>query len=75
MTVKSFPREVMQIRFHTKWFPEQSADKVAVLPGQLCRAWIGVDEKTFNEQQVKSAAGQLGTLVVSANKKQFSIEL
>lgn len=75
MTVKSFPTEVMQVRFHTKWLPDPSAERVAVLPGQLCRAWIGIDSGKFNEEQVTAAAGSIGTLIVSANKKQFPIEL
>jgi hypothetical protein len=76
ITVKSFPPEVMQVRFYAKWFPtDQSAETVAVLPGQLCRAWIGIDEGKFNEAQVKAAAGSIGTLVVSAHKKHFSFQL
>lgn len=76
ISVKSFPPEVMQVRFHSKWFPpDQGADKVAVLPGQLCRAWIGIDEGKFKEEQVKMASGSIGTLVVSANNKRLSFEL
>lgn len=74
--LKSFPTEVMQVRFHAKWFPsDESVDKVAVYPGQLCRAWIGVNESEFTEQQVKAAVGRIGTLTVSANKKQIPIDL
>ena len=76
ITVKSFPPEVMQVRFNTKWYPLDTAvDKVAILPGQMCRAWIGIDEAKFNEGQVNAAVGRIGTLVVSANKKHFSFEL
>lgn len=73
--LKSFPPEVMQIRFNNKWFPPDSQDRVAVLPGQLCRAWIGLDDATFSEIQAKAATGNIGKLVVSANKKHFSFQL
>ena len=75
VTLKSFPPEVMQVRFNNKWFPVDPVDRVAVLPGQLCRAWIGLDEGKFNETQVNAATGSIGTLVVSANKKHISFEL
>jgi hypothetical protein len=76
ISLKSFPPEIMQVRFHTKWYPtDQGAETVAVLPGQLCRAWIGVDENIFTEAQVNAAKGNIGTLVLSVNRKQFSFEL
>jgi hypothetical protein len=75
ITVKSFPPEAMQIRFQSEWFPQASQPKVAVLPGQSCRAWIAIDDQKFTEDQVKAATGHIGTLIVSANKKQFSFEL
>jgi hypothetical protein len=75
ITLKSFPPEVMQVRFNNKWFPTDPVDRVAVLPGQLCRAWIGMDEAKFTEERVKAAQGNVGTLVVSANRKHFSFEL
>jgi hypothetical protein len=76
ITVKSFPSEVMQARFQTKWYPpDNGEDRVALLPGQLCRAWIGIDEAKFTEAQVVAAKGNMGTLVVSVNGRQFSFEL
>lgn len=75
ITLKSFPPEVMQLRFSNKWFPPDPEDKVAVLPGQLCRAWVGFDDTKFSEAQLNAARGSIGTLVVSANGKQFRFEL
>jgi hypothetical protein len=76
ITAKPLPPEVMQIRFYTKWFPtDLSADRVAVLPGQMCRIWIGLDDKKFTEAQVKDAEGRMGRLVMSANKKEIPFEL
>lgn len=46
-----------------------------VAAGQLCKARIGIDNGKFNEEQVRAAARQVGTLVVSANKKKFSFAL
>jgi len=65
----------MQVRFHNKWFPPEPVEKVTVLPGQPCSAWIGLDDGKFNEVQVKAAVKRIGTLVVSGNKKRFSFEL
>lgn len=39
------------------------------------RAWIAVDHDKFTEQHLKSVIGKIGTLIVSANKKQISITL
>jgi hypothetical protein len=76
ITLKSFPPEVMQVRFNNKWFPSDPVDRVAILPRQLCRLWIGIDEQKFNESQVRAARGSIGTLIVSAaNRKHFSFEL
>jgi|ERR1035437_415749 hypothetical protein len=76
INLRSFPPEVMQVRFHTKWFPtDPSTDRVAVLPGQLCKAWIGIDDKKFTEAQVRDATGSIGILIVSANNKHVSFEL
>lgn len=36
ISFRSFPTEALQIRFNTKWSPEQfSVDRVALLPGQM----------------------------------------
>jgi hypothetical protein len=75
VSVRSFPIEALQIRFHTNWYPEQSVDRIAVLPGQLCRVWIAVDHSKFDEKQLKAFEGQIGTLVIAANRKQISIKL
>lgn len=76
ISVKSFPPEVIQVRFNTSWYPSNpSAEAVALLPRQLCRAWLGVDERIFTEAQVNAAKGKIGTFSVLANKKQFSFEL
>jgi hypothetical protein len=76
ITLKSsFPPEVMQVRFNNRWFPSEPTDRVAVLPGQLCRAWIGMDDTKFTEAQLSTARGNIGTLIISANGKQVSFEL
>ena len=76
ISLKAFPQEVMQVRFNTNWYPsDPSAEVVAVLPRQLCRVWVGVDEGKFTEAQVVAVAGKIGTLVVLANNKQFTFAL
>jgi hypothetical protein len=76
--VKAFPLEVLQLRFGQRWWPNpDGVDRIAVLPRQMCRAWIGLDEQKLNEAQANRLLllGQLGTLVVSVNGKPVSILL
>src|SRR6202007_2218966 len=66
VTVTDFPLAVLQLRFGREWGPRpDGVDSVAVLPGQLFRAWIGLDDKKFNEEQANEylLQGDVGTLV------------
>jgi hypothetical protein len=76
ITLKSLPPEVMQLRFSNRWLPSDPSEVVvAVLPGQLCRLWIGIDEKAHTEPEVKAATGNIGTLIISANRQQVAFKL
>jgi hypothetical protein len=76
ITLKHFVPGTLQILFQPKWVPEpEAAERVAVLPGQMCRAWVGVDESKFNVDQVSAVIGALGILVLKVNRKDLPIQL
>jgi hypothetical protein len=78
VTIKDFPLDVLQVRFGREWCPRpDGVDRVAVLPGQQFRAWIGLDERRFDAEKANDAliAGKVGTLVFLINGKPVSIEL
>jgi len=78
LTVKDFPLDVLQLRFGRQWCPTpDGVDHLAVLPGQLFRAWIGLDERNVNEEQARGflLRGDVGTLVFLINGNPTNIEL
>jgi hypothetical protein len=76
VTLKQFVPEVLQVRLRDKWYPmPDGVDRVALLPAQLCRAWVGLDEKKFDKEQVEKSLGQIGTLVFTINGERESINV
>lgn len=74
VTLKQFVLDVLQVQLR-EWCPRDGVDRVAVLPQQLFRAWIGIDERKFNEERVRALRGQIGTLVLSIDGQAISVEL
>jgi hypothetical protein len=75
VTLKQFLLDVLQVRLH-EWYPAiDGVDRVAVLPQQLFRAWIGIDESKFTEDRVRALRGQIGTLVLSVDGKLITIDI
>jgi hypothetical protein len=75
VTLKKFTPDVLQVKLR-EWYPQRDGiDRVAVLPGQLFRAWVGVDEAKFNENQIRGLRGKIGTLVFSVNGKPVNVPL
>jgi len=75
VTLKSFRLDVLQLQART-WLPiDHGLERVAVLPGQLFQAWIGVDEGKFSAGLVNEQRGRIGTLVFSVNGKRVDIGL
>ena len=75
VTLKAFVPNVLQVKLRN-WSPEsEGVDRIAVLPDQIFQAWIGIDEKTFDERRVRDLLGQLGTLllIVDGNKIPFDV--
>lgn len=75
VTVKKFVVDVLQIKLGT-WLPnDYPVDRLAVLPGQMFRAWIAIDDTKFNESQINLLRGRIGTLVLVVNGKHVNIDL
>jgi hypothetical protein len=75
VTLKQFVLDVLQVQLR-EWCPrDNGVDRVAVLPHQLFRAWIGIDESRFNEERVRALRGQIGTIVLSVDGVVISVEL
>jgi hypothetical protein len=78
VSLRDLPLEVLQLRFRERWWPKpDGVDRIAVLPNQSFRAWIGLDETVLSEAQANEllSRGQIGTVVFSINDKPVSIEL
>lgn len=73
--IKKMVLSVLQTRFN-RYFPEpDGAERIAVLPRQLFRAWIGIDEAKFTDSQIMNLRGKIGTLVLSVNGEHVNIDL
>jgi hypothetical protein len=78
ISVRELPSDVLQVRIGTQWCPSPDGiARVAVLPKQRFRAWIGLDHTLYNQAQANDllSRGQLGTLVFSVNGKLVNVEL
>jgi hypothetical protein len=75
VTPKQFVSDVLQVKLR-EWCPAQhGVDRVSVLPDQLFRAWVGLDETKFSEGQVKGLLGRIGTLCFLVNGKTVSVDV
>jgi hypothetical protein len=78
VTVKNLPLDVLQLRFGGEWCPRPNGvDRLAVLPGQLFRAWIGIDETKFDGEQAQEhlEQGEVGTMVFTINNSTVPVDL
>jgi hypothetical protein len=75
VTLKRFTFDVLQVKLRD-WCPTgEGVNRVAVLPEQLFRAWVGLDEMKFSGDQVNILRGQMGTLVFLVDGKTVPIDL
>jgi hypothetical protein len=75
-TVKNLPLDVLQIKYSGTWLPEKKTEeRVAVLPRQQFRAWLGFDESKFTKEQLEQHRGKIGTLILGVNGKTVNIPL
>lgn len=75
VTLKQFVLGVLQVNLRG-WHPTtDGVDRIAVLPQQSFRAWIGLDEKKFSDVQANELRGEIGTLVFLVDGKPVPIDL
>jgi hypothetical protein len=61
---KTILLNVLQIKFGSAWVPFPEAERVAILPGQLLRIWIPVDEEKYTSDGVNDLRGNIGEIVL-----------
>ncbi len=70
VSLKKFVADVIKLKLRDNWYPSgYELDQVAVLPGQLFKAWLGIDEAKFTKSQLETLKGNIGTLVLLINGK------
>ncbi len=74
---KEFAEGVLTIELRQEnWYPHDfGATRIAVLPGQKFKAWIGVDESKHEASGINSFPGVLGTLTLFINGQHKSFDL
>lgn len=74
--LKKFVTDVLQVKLR-EWFPDKGdgLERVAVLPGQQFKAWVGADEKKYTKDQLDRLRGRIGTLVLMVNGERVDIPL
>jgi hypothetical protein len=75
---KDFPLNILQVRFGQQWYPQpDGVERVALLPSQLCRAWIGLNEQLFKAEQARRLllTAKVGTVVFLVNGRPVNVEL
>jgi hypothetical protein len=76
VTLQKFVPDTLQALMPDGWHPKpNTADSVALLPNQRCRAWVGIDAKKFTKNQVETLEGKIGTLTLTANGKKIPFKL
>lgn len=75
VTLKQFVTGVLQVKLR-EWYPDkEGVDRLAVLPGQQFKIWVGVDEGKFTKDQLERLRGKIGTMVLKVNHHLVHIEL
>jgi hypothetical protein len=71
------PIGVLQVKLGDEWLPVVNGQqKIAVLPGQLFRVWIGFDRTRISRAQLEGMwGGRLGTLVLLADETPVEVPL
>jgi hypothetical protein len=59
---------VLQLKFGNAWVPSiVEADRIAVLPRQIFRIWIPIDESKYTAEMVNRLLGEIGEVVLSVD--------
>lgn len=74
---REFAEGVLTVELRQEHFypHDIAANRIAVLPKQRFKAWIGVDESTQEASKINSYSGVLGTLTLSINGKPTPFDL
>jgi hypothetical protein len=78
VTIDEFPFNVLQVQLGGHWFPNPNgASRIAVLPDQTFRAWVGLDHRNYSREFARELLikGRIGTLVFLVDGKKFNINL
>lgn len=77
VTLEKLLLNVFQLKLGDTWLPSESGiDRIAVLPGQMFRIWLGVEKEQFSKaDQVRRLIGRAGTLALSVNGKRLEFPL
>jgi hypothetical protein len=71
-----FVTKALQLELSNEWLPKINGEvRIAVLPGQCFRAWVGLDDKLFTREQIEKHEGQIGILILLVNDKMLEISL
>lgn len=73
--LKDFSSQALKIKFDSTWCPsEESVTRLAVLPSQEFRVWVGLDER-LDENYIRERHGRMGKLILSVNNTEFPIQI
>jgi hypothetical protein len=78
LSISELPLNVLQVRIGGQWHPApDGASRIAVLPEQTFRAWIGLDHKQYNKEFARELLlkGRIGTLIFKVDGKPVNIDL
>ena len=74
--LEGLPPGVLQVLMGQQWLPVQDGvAEVALLPGQMFKGWLPVEQTLYTAAQVRGHINNLGTLFLKVNDKLQKFEL
>jgi formylmethanofuran dehydrogenase subunit A len=74
--LEGLPPGVLQVLMGQQWLPVQDGvAEVAVLPGQMFKGWVPVEQTLYTAAQVRCHINNLGTLSLKVNDELKKFEL
>jgi hypothetical protein len=74
--LEGLPPGVLQVLMGQQWLPIQDGmAEVALLPGQMFKGWVPVDQTLYTAAQVRRHMNNLGTLFLKVNDELQNFEL
>jgi hypothetical protein len=76
VTLEKLVTSVLQLKIESSWLPLDEAERIAVLPGQMFRLWLGVEKARFTSaEQVTRLLGAVGKLMLMVNGDKREVSL